>query len=331
MDNTNASGLTRNQRRRKNKGKSNNQTAEEVVTATTSTTQQTVPESVEEETPESKLRARMAEKVIDLVLREKMVIFGSYVREYLCRRPFDLEMSDIDIYSSARDVKYFSGILSTEGFCVNVKDADPRRYRGRDVRPFEVYHCTLRMINDDFFLGKSLEIKVDFVEANSLSEPPFEALDFSCNAWIWDEHGIRLSRKTGTDLDKMSPRDIKDVEIKLLDESKHKVATYYPLDKEGALRHLTGVNIYRRKVRVERIVKMLERGWTIPNITSLIETQPTAEDICSICQEAIEGTCLRMPCCVSKYHRSCFVHYAKSELEDRTHVRCLQRCTELLV
>jgi len=317
------------QKRRKGKGKkkvnnsaSSNQEKKVVTTQVTPL--------LMEETPESKIRTRMAEKIVNLSLEHLMTIFGSYVREYMCRRPFDLELSDIDIFSDTHQVEYFMKIVKSNGFRISTQKANKGKYHGDD-RAFDVYHCTLGMVNDEFFLGKKIEIKVDYVVGPLGSRPPFRALDFECNAWIWDKYGIHLSQATGTNMDKMSPRDIKDHEIKILTDAKAKITTYFPMDKSGELRSMEGLNKYRRKIRAERIVKMLKRGWTITNMSEIVESQADPEDICSICQDAIEGSCIKMPCCVSKYHHDCFVTYAKSELDERTHVRCLQRCSELHV
>jgi len=300
------------------------------TTASSSQNKQTVQSVIpQEETPESRTRIHIANKIVSISIEDGMEIFGSYVREYMCRRPFDLELSDIDIFS-IHDVKHFVKLAKEAGFRIEFEKAEKNKYHGRD-RAFDVYHCTLGMMNDEFFLGKKVEIKVDYVKGPLNSRPPFQALDFECNAWIWDRYGIRLSQTTGTDMDKMSARDIKDHEGKILADSKALRTVYYPLDKPGEPSIMDGLDIYRRKLRANRIIKMLKRGWTITNIDGLVQSQANPNDICVICQNALEGPCIKMPCCVSKYHYDCFETYAKSELDERSHIRCLQRCKEIYV
>ena len=282
------------------------------------------------ETEEQILYRRVAEQIVNICINNDVVIFGGYVREYICGRNFD-KRSDIDLFSKTQTVEDFREILNSSGFKCSPARSTPEKYHGVND-DFKVYHFRTRMVNDFFFTGKNYEIEIDFVESECHHEPPFDALDFSCNAWIWDIHGIRLSRSTGVDdIDRLSPRDIKEKEMQILAEAKKLNTAYYFMDQEGYLLNMDDSTIYRRQIRLGRINKMLERGWTITNLPHLIYGTATSSerDFCVICMDEIKDCCAQLSCCRTKYHRGCFIDYGKDQLKERTYVRCAQRCSEL--
>lgn len=319
---------TNNRQRRRNRNKKQQTPVTTATTTTPVVTQQAHVVPVEH--LEQNIRRRMVEKIIDICQEYKMMVFGSYVREYMCERTFNPELSDIDIFSVCHEKALFVRILRQHGFSVNCEQEDlDGKYRTVEGKKFTVHHLTLRMMNDEFFTGKAIDIKVDFVNGIRDDQPPFDSLDFSCNAWIWDEHGIRLSRKTGTELDDLSARDIKKRELQILDDAKKFTTEYYPMDKEGQLRHMDKLSVNRRKIRIARIIKMLQRGWTIKNFDTLTQQKIDHPETCPICQDEIGDTCLTMKCCAAKYHHDCFLSYGREELSDRSFIRCTQRCSEV--
>lgn len=293
----------------------------------TTESQTHVPTAIEQ-TPDEKVLIRIVDKFVDLCVRNGLTIFGSYVREYMSRRPFDPSASDIDVFTNVLNFSKFFKLVSDAGFYIEQNPTKANRY-SQTEKIFSVTHFTVGMINDEFFIGKKLSFQVDYVIGSRKTSPPFNCLEFSCNAWIWDSHGIRLSKQTGTHFDTLSARDIKDYEQTLLEECKNKIATYFPLDNPDTLRSMDGLMISRRKSRIERIDKLLRNGWTLGGVSNISQVLPESEDICLVCQESITEPCVKLSCCTSKYHNDCFVKYGHSELEERTVVRCMQRCSEL--
>lgn len=279
----------------------------------------------------------LAEKIASICEDHKMTIFGSYVREYLCHRSLDYAESDIDIFSYHHSLHDIRHIFESQGLRVSVDKTHGNRaeYFDEDGRGnsrhnaiFAVIHLTIGLVNDVFFTGSKIEVKVDFVKGEKDLSPPFHRLDFESNAFIWNKHGIHLSRQTGTDIDTLSARDIKDRETIILENAKKKITTYIPLP-DVSEETMSDQNIYWRKSRINRISKMLKNGWTINNISSVQQALSPDNTICIVCQERIDGRALKMSCCSVYYHHHCFVSYGHSELENRTFVRCPQRCSNL--
>jgi len=278
---------------------------------------------------EFQLKSRMATKIIKFAHANNMTVFGSYVREHLSHRTFDFETSDIDICSPSKekDIDFLTKGLKSNGFRVTVTEAD--KYQER-YGPFKVYQCKIGLINDEFIIGKKINIDVDFVHSFNRAQPPFGGLDFSCNAWIWDKHGIRISRNTGTEMDSLLDCDLQDKEAEILAESKDKIATYYPLVNEDTT-HMDRLTIYRLGMRVERIVKMLRRGWKIINLDQFIEAQPDESDMCGICDKSLTDHCLKMSCCDMKCHHKCFIECSQLEIQKYSHARCVNCNCDIII
>lgn len=287
--------------------------------------------------PLESIHRNIASKIVNLLVDNGFTIFGSYVREYICDRPFNPDVSDIDVFSATHSIQDIMGLLTSNGFRYSplVRRSSNYGLGSETNGATQLYGFTAGLENDMFFTGRTLDVSIDFVcrdpkhISNTCSQPPFYSLDFMCNAWIWDSTGIRLSRHTGTSTDHLSPRDIKYAEINILEECKNFITRYYPMDKAGDPRSLDDVT--KRIKRLERVVKMLFSGWSIEN-TNLVKIPATdvePHDICTVCQDTITGDCLKLQCCTAKYHRMCFIRYGVSELDTRTYIRCAQRCTDL--
>lgn len=285
---------------------------------------------------ETKVRNRMIEKFINFAKSRKMIIFGSFVREYICGRPFDHTSSDIDVFSKEISVSHISNVLNGEGFTVVIDQSAAKEQRYTvSKQPFLVSRLTIGLMNCEMFLDKKLEILVDFVQGKHLKSkrllPPFNCLDFECNAFIWDKHGIRLSRNTGTLIDSMSEKEIKEYEQKIIQDAKSKIALYVPTDKLP--KPPKGVNPqanYFRKMRAKRIVKLLVNGWEVKHFSGFVINTPSKDDNCTICGDEIINKYFKLSCqCGSKYDYECFTKFIESELNDKTFIRCVQRCAEI--
>ncbi|CAH6419869.1 Hypothetical protein HVR_LOCUS951 [uncultured virus] len=292
------------------------------------------PQMVIEE-PEIKFRNTLTEKLTTFVIEKGHTLFGSFVREYMCGRPFDYTLSDIDVFSDCWEVSDFIRHLSSIGFRVTKIPASPEsvRYPHQHEKPFEVHHLVVGLMNDELFTGKKIEIEVDFVRGPVRSTPPFGCLDFECNAFIWDEYGIRLSRNTGTHIDSMSARDIKVYEQKILADAEKKVAVYVPAEKlEKAPLGIDSTAIYFRKIRAKRIINLFQRGWTITNFDKFVQVEAEKGDICTICGDDLSGPCMKLSCkCTSKYDHECFIKFTNEAFSNKTFIRCAQRCRDVFL
>jgi len=270
----------------------------------------------------------LIDKFVELCLTENMIIFGGYVRDYLAKRIFNHNVSDIDVFSYDISGAIFIKLLEKNGFYVNEGHSD-ESYEILNEKPFDVTKFSVGLMNDELFLGRKIAIRVDFVMSKTWGQPPFKSLDFESNAWIWDRHGIRLSQDTGTELDTLSHRDIKDREAQIITDIRNRTTTYHPIHNDKSMDE---INIRRRKIRVERLLKMMCRGWIIKNNPVPIELFSYHKgDQCSICQDIFHSYCLKSSCCEMKYHYSCYIDYAKSELDERIYIRCPQRCSDYCV
>lgn len=279
----------------------------------------------------------LIDRFVQLCLREDMIIFGGYVRDYLAKRTFNHNVSDVDIFSTNSGIGTFTKLLEKNGFYIDENRENDNEYDVLNEKPFDVAKFlvtkfSIGLMNDELFLGRKIEIKVDFVVSKSQGQPPFKTLDFECNAWIWDQHGIRLSQNTGTELDTLSPRDIKDREALMIDDLRKRITTYYPIVRYNELDFIDEASVRRRKIRVERLLRMMCRGWVIKNNPIPIELfSYNKGDNCNICQDTFNSYCLKSTCCEMKYHYSCYIAYTKSELDERIHIRCPQRCCSFTV
>ena len=145
--------------------------------------------------PTKNYHQALVQKIVSFCFKNKLVLFGSFVREHLCSRPFDPEASDLDIFSHKMDAFTFTSKMGKIGInTCRVNGTVPKYMTCGD---FAVHSFVLRMANDEFFLGRKIEVRVDFVKADHVRIfPPFNSLDFECNAFIFDRRGIRLSRYT---------------------------------------------------------------------------------------------------------------------------------------
>lgn len=289
------------------------------------------------ENPELKYRARMIENLISTFIDNGLIIFGSYVREYMCDRTFDHLSSDIDVFSGDLNLGKIGVILRNHGFTmiVNKNSKSSERY-GIHKKNFKVHHLSIGLINAEFFIGTKIDVMVDFVHTVNQStspsnSPPFNCLDFECNSLIWDKHGIRLSRNTGTFIDSLSAKEIKQHEQRIIEDAKNKVAIYIPTSKLP--NPPTGINpqaIYFRKMRAKRIVKLLRQEWNIQNFNDFVEVKAGTDDTCTICGDQLKDYCMKLSCkCDSKFDHDCFIKFAHSQLDETTFIRCPQRCGDI--
>ncbi len=280
------------------------------------------------------LPTRIAHRIAEISIKQDCIVFGGLVRDYLREVPFDTENHDIDICTeSVRTLPLIFGRNGIEFKRLTKHEAYPIEQK----KPLKIISFEANLVNDLFFIGRKISVKIDCVRRpsafhsfkdGSFCEPPFGKLDFDCNAWVWDKYGIRLSRNTGTYIDHLSELGRKRREIRLMERMSDMVTEYFPFDKEGDIFEMNDDTISQRKNRVKRILKMLERGWSIENI-KIKRVELTSPTTCVICQDLIEGHGVTFCCCNVKYHKDCFQDMCVSELSTHVSIRCPQRCSTL--
>jgi hypothetical protein len=266
------------------------------------------------------LPERVASAVTDMFIANGLIVFGSYVREYLCERPFNPSISTISISSYDMTVSDVEKLLHSNGFRCSCIRSSEKIYDRVESINFKV-----GLINDVLLTGQYADIDISFyqysVPYKNKIQPPFNHLEFTCDAWIWDIHGIRLSRNTGTSLDKLSTRETKNAEISIINESKNFITQYHPVVEGSASSHLN---------RLECIDNMIFSGWKFTNLNIMKTSEH--DGICTICYDTIIGDSVELQCCNIKYHRQCFVNYGKNELNNsQNYIRCPQRCSKLFI
>lgn len=204
----------------------------------------------------------LARRIVQSCIDVGFTIFGSYVREHVCEHIFDPEISDIDVFSEKSGLSHFIEVMKEIECDIERRHVEHVSYErilpGKRETDLLVHH--LYVVSQD-----GGRVMVDFVRGPPQSQPPFGLLDFECNMFVWDKDGVRLSRQTGTEIDKLVPYFLKLKENTIIKDAKEKVTTYIiperlePFTKEFAPNSFGEV----RRLRVE---KLLAAGWTIKNI-----------------------------------------------------------------
>lgn len=180
-----------------------------------------------------------------------------------------------------------------------------------------------------FFIGKTftkkgtmIRINIDIIINNNpqnVIEPPFNNPDFTCNLFVMNKtHGknyeIRLSKNTGTKLDKMSYANKLNIQTRIINDLIE--------GKTEFIRQAT--DSYAEYVNGMRIIKMLAKDIKITNLLFREISSTTVEQNCDICQLSIQSTeehsekkfieLLTNKHAVNVMHKSCFMRYFNNEV-----------------
>lgn len=204
--------------------------------------------------------------------------------------------NDMDVYfSSKNDADIFVEKINALSFDnVIIQDLETStNYMDEKI--------TLKKIKIEYYLGRTFTYKGKLIVINvdclyfpeySIAyknlEPPFKNLDFLCNAFIRTKDGVRLSKNTGTQMDKMNTLERAQVTVGIMKQVVNfetEIATYK-------------VSNSHEYTIVSRSLKMIERkngpSWNITNLPFSFE-KITNEDIanevsCLICLCEISDT-----------------------------------------
>jgi len=176
----------------------------------------------------------------------------------------------------------------------------------------------LTVMYSSILTGKPVKIRMDVVASSELTNPPFGRLDFLCNGFVWNHHGIEFSASSGTAHDNLTPTGRKIFEAEVIqDMRENRTKVLLPVRGFGAN------DSFMRKVFVERLIKMWDRGWTFTNLDSLQLVPGSTEELCSGCSRRVSAHSdkpyLQAKCCSSVvFGLECFREFAEQALENGT-------------
>jgi hypothetical protein len=184
--------------------------------------------------------------------------------------------------------------------------------------------------------GVQINIRLDIVVSYNRMMPPFNKLDFLCNGFVMTGNRIiNLSSSTGTEIDKLSLLEKKEIEYKIIKDMvkfKTDYCMQYPVVQTDDI--FRGVKYNEQAFK--RIQKMVSRNnmWTIGNMPIIIEEYAVSlpkntinYKSCCICCDNIryKDKTVAVPVLDSnkniikgsQMHVDCFFKYLNSQIQNR--------------
>lgn len=181
--------------------------------------------------------------------------------------------------------------------------------------------------------GYKIELQVNIVICkNVLIRPPFNKLDFLCNAFLMTREGINISNNTGIEkLDYLNIMDKKHVEYKIIKDIVN-FRTEYCINfsnmQIGNKLNLPNITKYAC-LRIERMINRSIK-WNINNLPIIIEhpkKHSNSRSVCNICLENIK----KIDCIASVevlnssnnmikssvMHKVCFFKYMYNQIDTK--------------
>ena len=189
------------------------------------------------------------------------------------------------------------------------------------------------IISKGIIINAIIEVIVNnSIDINNHNEPPFSFPDFSCNLFIMskiynDKYEIRLSKNTGTKLDRMTY-------VNKINYQKRIINNLIQGKTEFIRRTITNYCEFTNGIR---ILNFLNKNMKITNLLFKEIETTTINQNCDICQmTVINNDEPLMEILTNKYspniiHKSCFIRYLRKEINKRkfnsemTKIEC--RCT----
>lgn len=189
------------------------------------------------------------------------------------------------------------------------------------------------------FLGRSLAIQLDILYSTENVEPPFTKCDLECNAFLMDAHGIRLSRSIGCRLDDVPSTDPKRKreEMRIIRDLLEFKTMAFQVPRFSEDRYNDKYNHddmsdnakSERKRKIQRMLNMLCRGWTITNIPLSISKYPPGEpEECNHCRKIIptRERGIAVNCCGVTVDTHCLSAHVLEELDEKIKPQCINQC-----
>lgn len=187
---------------------------------------------------------------------------------------------------------------------------------------------TFRLGKTLSFNGHKIEINLDVIINNDIHynyEPPFNSCDFTCNLFVMVKNSrsydIRLSKNTGTPLDKLDYVNKKRMELKIIDE--------LLLGRIEFIRNINSINT--EFINGFRIMKILTKDeYKITNllfreIEKIEDYKECEKCMCDIClceinmndgnEKFIE--IMTNKHCKNIMHKYCFIQYLNNEISKK--------------
>lgn len=181
-----------------------------------------------------------------------------------------------------------------------------------------------------FFIGKTfstngtiIKLTVDIIINNNeqeIIEPPFNNSDFTCNLFVMcktftDNYEIRLSKNTGTKLDRMSYARKLHLQSKIVNDLIAGNIEFIRKSITNDAEYIGGV----------RILKMIDKNFKITNLLFKEIETTSSEQICDICQMSIKSSenrdtfveILTNKHAINVMHKSCFIKYLRNEIYSK--------------
>lgn len=175
--------------------------------------------------------------------------------------------------------------------------------------------------------GTSVIINVDIIINNNeqvIIEPPFNNPDFTCNLFVMcksfaEDNEIRLSRNTGTKLDRMSYARKLHLQSKIVNDLIAGKTEFIRKSITNDAEYISGL----------RILKMIDKNMKITNLLFKEVETTKIDQNCDICQMAIQSTdnndtfveILTNEHAINVMHRSCFIKYLRNEVNKKNRNR----------
>jgi hypothetical protein len=172
-----------------------------------------------------------------------------------------------------------------------------------------VYNGTILKLNVDVIINTSAEIL----------EPPFNNGDFTCNLFVMskkdEDYEIRLSKNTGTKLDRMSFVRKSNLQTKIMNDLISGNTEFIRTSMANDTEYVNG----------SRILKMLDKGMKITNLQFREVETTTADENCDICQMCIQTENSSGPFIelltnkhsINTMHKPCFLRYLRIEVDRK--------------
>jgi hypothetical protein len=175
------------------------------------------------------------------------------------------------------------------------------------------------------FSGFDMTISIDVViPYSAIMLPPFNNLDFLCNAFIMTKYGKCLSTCTGTNMDQITQVEISKVSAKIMQDMVE-FKTDFCMGQR-VVHCQTGTFKYN-KYAFKRIDKMLtkQHAWHINNLPFTMHTEKDTETCCICCSSFQDINDIKIVMHVNKdkdtqikssiTHYSCLSKYIKNQIE----------------
>lgn len=151
---------------------------------------------------------------------------------------------------------------------------------------------------------------VDFSHISPIEENI--KIDFDVNSWCYN-HNKGIFNKTSTNTF-FSQREL----LKVIPNIREKKCIF-----TGSFPRYNNVGtIMMRKKYIDRIIKMLNKGWNIINLSNIFNfiNETTNDDICLICHE--KNNNLKLNCCSAFFHTNCIFDWIKVSMDKKNYCSC---------